>query len=156
MGNTSSQKPVTRAELENWTAAIEEKMNIKYQILLDQKTIELVEAHRQIEELENQLESLRNINSNQRVPNAVVDTDPAVVDLSREKIDAIVEDILNNERMNIKYLPDFVERAIYKNVLNLFINVLDRAVSSVHIKFLGHQLSFDIDPQQSLEDKKTK
>lgn len=153
--DTNRDGNVSKYELQSWMATMEAKIETKYLDTLKQRTNELNEAKKQVNELQKQLDSLLAIQEQleaqlrvkqEVVPKAVHSEDSAVVNLSKERINAWVEEMLATKESNIKYLPDFVERQIYRNVLGLMMNLLDRVAESVYIKFLGHQLVFDIDP----------
>ena len=65
---------------------------------------------------------------------------------SKAKINEFVDELLNDKNVNIKYLPDFVEKQIYRNVFNILINLLDNVFETTSIEFMGHKLTFDINP----------
>jgi len=67
-------------------------------------------------------------------------------ELSEQKIDEFVEEILKDKDINIGYLPDFVEKRIYKNVFTILVNLLDHVVDSTSVKLLGHEINFDFAP----------
>ena len=69
--------------------------------------------------------------------------------LSKEKINEFVKKLLVDQNINIKYLPDYVEKQIYKNVLNMLIGLLNNTLATTSIKFLGHELTFAIQPDQT-------
>lgn len=154
---------VTKQEMDSWAQKVESNLEAKYQATLDKKNAELAEAHSHISELEKQIYSLQSIQDQleEKLKNrpvvetkAINHSDQSVVQLSRDRIDEWVEELLEKDYVNIRYLPDFVERQIYRNALGMGLNILDRAVNSVNIKFMGHQLAFDIEPQsENLVDK---
>ena len=139
---------VTRNELDQWTRSLEEKIETKYSSQLADREKELESAKLYIEQLENQIAEIKKSQPGpEHGSRAVHHSDDNVVQLSKARINQWIEEMLANKGTNIKYLPDFVERMIYRNVLNMGINLMDRAVDSVHFQFLGHQLVFDIEPQ---------
>ena len=105
-----------------------------------------------INDLIKQIESLKSINSGLelKMKNILLDPENQNTNkfnqLSKAKIDEFVEQLLNDTDVNIKYLPDFVERAIYKNVLNLIMALLNNVFNTVSVKFLGHNLTFNVLP----------
>ncbi len=145
---TKDEFNLLKQKFEKLEEDVEKKVSMKYNQMLFDKDA-------QINELAKQVESLKSINSGLelKIKNMIVDpTNPVsnkINELSKAKIDEFVEKLLNDTNVNIKYLPDFVERAIYKNVLNLIIGLLNNTLNTVSIKFLGHQLTFDIMPDQS-------
>jgi len=67
-------------------------------------------------------------------------------ELSHIKIDEYIDSLLNNENVNIKYIPDIAERQIYRNVFTMIVNILDETLKQTSVKFLGHELTFELKP----------
>ena len=65
-------------------------------------------------------------------------------DISTAEIDKFVEEILKDPNVNIGYLPDWVERKIYKNVFTIALGLVDKFADTTSVKFLGHELKFDL------------
>ena len=139
----------------------EEKVNEKYSELLVKRETELQEASTQIQELHRQIESLKTINNKleKELSDAKSKKDENVnkvqlQELSQQKIDEFVEKLLSNQNVNIGYLPDFVERQIYKNVFSLLLGILDNTLTSTKINFMGHELLLTMGPQhKDLKDE---
>lgn len=72
---------------------------------------------------------------------AASDAVPAV---SRERIDELVERLLQNHEVNIKLLPDAVERHLYRNMFNLLLNLLGEVLESSSVQLLGHEVQFKL------------
>lgn len=103
----------------------------------------------EINELKKQNESLKNLLDISERRNITSDNSENNIDikvLSDLKIDEMVNKLLEDENINVKYLPDFVEKAIYKNVLNLTIGLLSNMLSNAHVQVLGHQVKFELTP----------
>lgn len=66
--------------------------------------------------------------------------------ISETKIEEFIESVLKNENINIDYLPDVVEKQIYKNVLLLLFNLIDKSVDKLSIQFIGHEIKLVIQP----------
>lgn len=137
------------AKMEKLEKAIEEQINGKYNLILMEKDSQLRDANLKIDELTKQIEFLKVVNAAQTIkPVKSMDnmnkneTQP----LSREITDEFIEKLLSDDRINIGYLPDFVERQIYKNVFNLLFAATDDILSSMSIKFLGHELILNTKP----------
>lgn len=128
---------------------VEKKVSMKYAKLISERDA-------QINDLAKQVESLKSINSGLelKMKNMVLDPENPVSnklnELSQAKVNEFVDQLLSDANVNIKYLPDFVERAIYKNVLNLIIALLNNIFNTVSIKFFGHNLTFNIMPDQTI------
>lgn len=73
-----------------------------------------------------------------------IDTKPGSK-LSKERLNEIVENMIQDENVNIDYLPDWVERKIYRNVFTILINLLDESLETTKVKLLGHQINFNIE-----------
>ena len=133
---------------------IEEQLNNKYAKILSEKDSQLMDSKNKIEELTKQINALKNMNtglenkiSHANSNNQNKDELNKLQELSKIKVDEFVEKLLNDENVNIGYLPDFVERQIYKNVFNLIIGLLNNTLSTTSVKLLGHELTFMITPE---------
>lgn len=151
-----SWKESQKQDMNELKVKIEEKVNEKYSELLAKRETELQDATGKIQELYRQIESLKIMNDNLKkelsdVQNNNNDTVNKVQlqELSQQKIDEFVEKLLNNKNVNIGYLPDFVERQIYKNVFSLLLGILDNTLTSTKINFMGHELLLTMGPQHN-------
>ena len=73
--------------------------------------------------------------------------------ISTEAIKQYVELLIENESVNVPYLPDFVERQLYHNMFNMILNVLDHVLNNSHVSLFNHQIRFDITPlPQQIDD----
>lgn len=60
--------------------------------------------------------------------------------VSKENIDTLVEDILEDPSINIKLIPDVIESQIYKSTIILTLNLIYRLIGWIHGKrLLGHE-----------------
>lgn len=108
-------------------------------------------------DLERQLASLQEVNRQlerklqQRA--GVQDTreDASSFHFSQEHLEQVIETILQDADVNIKYLPDAVERHLYRNVFQILIGVLGQIVRESSMEILGHELRFQLAPKQSAE-----
>lgn len=108
-----------------------------------------------IKELEKQLEALKKINEDRKndiykLIDSLKDREEKEeeaklndvnVMISMSHIERIVDDMLKDENINIKYLPDFVERQLYLNIIRIMLNLTATTVQSSKIGFLGHEIS---------------
>ena len=107
-------------------------------------------------ELKKQLSALKNINimnqavisANQTVSKDKKTTTIKPSDVSNEKINDFIDKLLKTDT-NIKYLPDFVERQIYQNILTMGLNILDDMLETTSIQFVGHEIKFDLRTAES-------
>jgi hypothetical protein len=120
-----------------------------------------IEQKRVVDELQKQNQSLMSINKQLRKelkeyrklkkqmtksPRATPSASGSGIDtkISAEAIKEYVDQLIENEAVNIKYLPDFVERQIYHNVFNMLLNILDHVLNNSHIALFNHEIKFDI------------
>lgn len=66
--------------------------------------------------------------------------------MSEKNIDHYIENILKNPDTNINWLPDAVEKRIYKNIMKIILNSLETTVENSEIKLFGHRIRFVMDP----------
>lgn len=69
-------------------------------------------------------------------------------------INDIVERYLNNHLVNCKFIPDFIERKMYRNVLKMIMGILEDTIEKTEIRVLGHKINFTITP--IVENEKVK
>ena len=67
--------------------------------------------------------------------------------LSREHINKYVEEMLMDEETNIKFLPDVVERQIYRNVFRLSIKLINKILNTMSFQMVGHKLHMSMIPK---------
>jgi len=67
-------------------------------------------------------------------------------ELSIKRLNEYVEELLQNENINIKYLPDFAERQIYRNTFSILFKLFNKLFDTTSIKFMGHKMKLDIEP----------
>ena len=70
--------------------------------------------------------------------------------ISKQQINAFVDQLLNDQNVNIKYLPDFVEKQIYRNVFSILVGVIDNVIKSAHINIIGHRINLTLEPDLDL------
>ena len=66
--------------------------------------------------------------------------------ISEQKIDEYINNILKNPDTNISWLPDVVEKKIYKNIAMISLNILETTLENSNIQLFGHKISFVMDP----------
>ncbi|QKF94693.1 hypothetical protein QKU48_gp1235 [Fadolivirus algeromassiliense] len=103
-------------------------------------------------ELENQVKDLQDKNE-QLLNSAEINRLDSMGELSKKRIDEFVEELLKNENVNIDYLPDFVERQIYRNTINITFKLLNKLFNTTSVKFMGHKLKLEIEPLLESEIK---
>ena len=66
--------------------------------------------------------------------------------LSEARIDECIAQMLSNPDINISWLPDVVERKLYKNIAMVALNIIESTLENSHVEFMGHRLRFVVDP----------
>jgi hypothetical protein len=114
----------------------------------------------EINELKKQNECLRALNATltkassksigEVVCEAKFNTTNSKIELSKHiSVDAIeeyVNGMIADSDINITYLPDFVERQLYKNVLKMVLGILDNILNNSHITVFNHEINFELVP----------
>jgi len=70
-----------------------------------------------------------------------------------EAIDSFIETLLRDKKVNCKYLPDFLERDIYRNLIRLIIGNLSEIIRSVRLTILNHVITLHIEPVQPIQQQ---
>ena len=63
-------------------------------------------------------------------------------------LDGMVANILANEHVNMKMLPDAVERHLYRNVIRLVLGLVEESLERVEINFMGQVLTIGINAKK--------
>lgn len=147
-----------KKDFEQYKNTVEKVIEERYRKIITDSDKELINANQEIKELQRQITSLKKINDDlQKEINdkpLILSTNPDTArsldlkEISKVKINQLVDEILSDNDLNIKYLPDWVEKRIYRNVLRMVIGLADHMVDTTSVNFLGHKLIFDLVPQQ--------
>jgi len=65
-------------------------------------------------------------------------------EVSKVRIQEAVDRMIANQNINIGYLPDIVERQLYKNMFNILLGLLNDLSDGVSIKVLGHEITMEM------------
>ena len=74
-------------------------------------------------------------------------------DISHDKIDKFVEEMMLNKNINIGYLPDYVEKQIYKNIFSYMMNMFKEIILNSKIQVVGHEITISIKPINEINEK---
>jgi hypothetical protein len=66
--------------------------------------------------------------------------------ISSDSISKFVDELLNNKEVNMSYVPDGVEKEIYKNLLVYGLNIMKEVISKSKVEVVGHEITFTIKP----------
>ena len=132
------------------------------------KIIPVIQESHQQNKLKDESEYLKKVNLslmkeiNQLKENMNKDTGLSLTSLSskkvkiqsEKKIEEFVQNILDNPDTNISWLPDVVERRLYKNIATIVVNLLESTIENSDITFLGYKIRFVMDPQLDSSNNK--
>ncbi|CAG9465210.1 unnamed protein product [Pedinophyceae sp. YPF-701] len=62
--------------------------------------------------------------------------------INKEVIIGRVDKLLENQDVNIRFIPDFIERQVYVNAISLMLSILNDVLKSMSIEFAGHRVKF--------------
>lgn len=134
---------------------LEDKFNGAIKNMQDDYSNTIGKYEKENSELKKQIESLKSINNSLHKNNENNETKTNEInktinmkDLSKKQISLFVDKILSNKNMNISYIPDFVEKQIYKNIFDLLLQLMDHIFDNVHFNFIGHTISVNMEPNQ--------
>ena len=121
-------------------------INEKRQINRSNNAIDINYLEKQINNLqeidESQKQIIYNIiNESKQKQNYETTHDNINVSVSMTHIEQIVDNMLVNDNINIKHLPDFVERQLYLNIIKIVLNIIAETTKTSKIEFLGHEIS---------------
>ena len=121
--------------------------------LCESKNDVFAEIVNENEELKKQIKYLKSVLQEKRKEKPILKKVGMKIEtpVSKEAIKSYVDKILENEDMNISYLPDFVEKKIYENTFSILLNLLDDIMENIQINIINHKLVFDIQHEQKLE-----
>lgn len=153
---------ISKGEFENWQKTQAEELEIFRQKIITMKDREYSEK---LSDLEKQIKTLKNINHdlNQKLQNQTQTIDVLEntlqvegkvdpLDLqnalfssnSKERIKEAVERMIQNDAVNVEYLPDFVEKQLYQNVFTILLGLINELVEGSSIKLLGHKINLEM------------
>lgn len=160
LNNELNKKLSTYREIEIKVDECYDKIGLdkahKYQKSLMKTELALNDARKYIADLEKQIGILNelhrkyNINSEYNLPTLQTTInrprDLKLNELSKKQIENLVNKLLADEAINIKYFPDWVERQLYINVINLIIHLLEQFLSGASVNLMGHSIGFTLTP----------
>lgn len=68
--------------------------------------------------------------------------------LTQQTIKEIVDGFMRDEAINSRFVPDYVERSIYQNVLTLVVGIMERVVEGAEVQVLGHTITLQMRPTE--------
>ena len=64
-------------------------------------------------------------------------------------IEDLAEQLLANKSVEQWFIPDVVERQVYRNCLKLIFGIIDRVADTLSIRLCGHELSLSFEPHDA-------
>lgn len=135
-------------------SSIENDTQLMYQDMM-------VDYRNEMQELSKQNKSLRTMNNDLRkeikqLNRKILEKDQKITSrsqvgvgktpVSTDALKVYIDQMLENQDLNIKYIPDFVEKQLYQNIFYLLLNLVDHIVETSQAQFLGHEIKFVLQP----------
>ena len=110
---------------------------------------EMEALKKRVEELEQQLLSKKNEKKVVKVIRSQDEGEKEVINVgvSTEQIKIYVERLLKDGKIDIRYVPDAVETALYNKVFEMLLEFLNKTAQENSISLLGHELKFFLVPK---------
>jgi hypothetical protein len=64
--------------------------------------------------------------------------------VSKEKLMAWVDDQLQKQESNSKWIPDFAERKLKVDIFNMILGMVDHILETTKVEIMGHVIRFDL------------
>jgi Ca2+-binding EF-hand superfamily protein len=130
---------ISKEEFNDWKNKelidiINDKMRMNNEI--DKLNKIIIELEKEIKYKDMIIKDINNIDTNKDTNNK----EEIINNLSNEEIDKYIEGMM--KKNNIPYLPDIVEKKIYRNVFNLLFEI----IKSLSCDFVGHKLKLNLIP----------
>lgn len=100
----------------------------------DLAKLQIEQQQKEIAVLKSKIETLQNTSPTTSAKNSI----------SLVQIDKLIDQIMKER--NIEYLPDFVERQVYRNILTIIFNLLEGTIDNSSIQLVGHEIKLTINP----------
>lgn len=145
---------VYNKRMEDWKEIYEQKLNDKEEkfitfknILeseLSSKEIELEEWKQSYDDLYSKYsELLENIQKENYDPYL---SQPETI--SQSSVERTVDEILSNPNLNLKRVPDWIEKKLYFNIIWITLLIIQKVLSSVKVGALGHEFGVIINSKE--------
>lgn len=149
---------VSQDEFLKWQLEQEDQLNHFRLTIMNQKDKEYEER---MSDLKREIKALKTINESlerqiqeqtedyrkelqQHAKNTVKLDQSLFSKLSKQRIQEAVDRMIQNNEINVGYLPDVVERQLYKNVFHILLGLLSEVVEGSNIQLLGHEITLDM------------
>lgn len=68
--------------------------------------------------------------------------------ISNSAIDDFVDSLLADPNINLKYVPDAIERKVYTESMKLFLSSIEKVFKNVGLELVGHKIHLSIEPNE--------
>lgn len=94
----------------------------------------------QLKDTRNELNRLKSLIKNQN------DVEKTIVnnEVSKIHVEEFVNKLMNDEEINISWLPDMVEKQIYINVFNMILKILSDSFKDTSVSLINHKLKINL------------
>jgi len=141
--------------LNEWKTLYEKKMSVKDETieeLRDVLDIQVKEKEKELEEWKTSYDELHQKYSNlmddmRKKAYKKQDFLPKSSGISPEAIEDAVKEILADPNLNLKKVPDFVEKRLYHNIIWITLMVLERMFAGVSVDAFGHEFHLIMNPK---------
>jgi len=143
-------------KLNEWKDLYEEKLQVKDETIRELRTLleaRISEKQQEVEDWKTSYDELHAKYSEllEKFRKKAY-KDPKVIqstaNISSEAIEAAVEEILADPNLNLKKVPDWMEKKVYHNLIWVTLMVVERIIASVKIDAVGHEFSLTMTPKE--------
>jgi len=140
--------------MEEWKSIYEQKLDAKDENIqnlkdllesqLSQKDAEIEEWKQSYNDLYDRYSQLLNDVRKENYEPYVA----TVGNISQASVEKAVEGILSDPNLNLKKVPDWIERKLYFNIVWIILIIVQRIIGSVKVGALGHEFSVIMNPDE--------
>lgn len=142
--------------LEEWKKVYEQKLDLKEETIQELKLLlesRIIEKEAELEEwklsydhLHEKYNKLLNDYRSKAYENKEFQL-RNVSNISPEAVEEAVDSILSDPNINLKKVPDFLEKRVYHNLIWITLMVAEKIMGSVRIDALGHEFYLAMSPK---------
>ena len=135
---------ITKEEYQQFSAmqSLEKDRKInKLRERLAKEEDKVKELHRHYQELQAKHQALLDYLADENKADIAQSTQ-----LSTKAIDAFVDDLLADPKINIYWLHDSIERPLYRNMLIMMLSILQKTLNSASLNVIGHEFRTSMQP----------
>lgn len=151
-------KNVYDQHFNEWKDLYEEKLSLKDETIEELRTVVQSRIEKKEKEIEKWKASYDDLHQKysdllDQMRNKRQDLILKSSNISPEAIEEAVKDILSDPNLNLKKVPDFVEKRIYHNIIWITLMALERVFAGISVDAFGHEFHLTMNPK-TITDKK--